>query len=61
MSLTEKTRDHLADLASQQGLVDDFIFAEFGTRELEVLTSKLAFLKGKLEKACLKVTADSSA
>lgn len=61
MSLTSKTRDHLADLASQQGSVDDFIFAEFGARELEVLTSKLAFLKGKLEKACLKVTANSSA
>jgi MarR family transcriptional regulator, organic hydroperoxide resistance regulator len=58
MSLTEKTREHLAHLASQQGRVDDFIFAEFDTGELEVLTSKLAFLKGKLERACLKVNAD---
>ena len=58
MSLTDKTCKHLASLASQQEALNDFIFAEFGARELDELTDKLAALKKRLEKACLKVAAD---
>jgi DNA-binding MarR family transcriptional regulator len=60
MSLTAKTKKHLADLASQQGLIDDFIFAGFGAGEFDVLESKLALLKKKLERACLNAAADIS-
>src|ERR1700757_4710577 len=58
MSLTAKTHELLTVLASQQRIVDDFISVEFGSVELEALTGKLAVLKKKLEKACLKVAAD---
>ena len=58
MSLTDKTCKHLASLASQQEALNDFIFAEFGARKLDELTDKLAALKKRLEKACLKVAAD---
>jgi len=58
MSLTDKTSKHLASLASQQETLNEFIFAEFGARELDEVTTKLAALKKRLEKACLKVAAD---
>jgi len=58
MSLTDKTCKHLASLASQQEALNDFIFAEFCAQELDELTDKLAALKKRLEKACLKVAAD---
>jgi len=58
MSLTDKTSKHLANLASQQDALNEFIFAEFGDRELADLTGKLASVKRRLEKACLKVVAD---
>jgi DNA-binding MarR family transcriptional regulator len=58
MSLTDKTYKHLASLASQQEALNEFIFAEFGGRELDDLTEKLGALKKRLEKACLKVAAD---
>ena len=58
MSLTDKTCKHLASLASQQEALNDFIFAEFGAQELDELTDKLAALKKRLEKACLKVAVD---
>jgi MarR family transcriptional regulator, organic hydroperoxide resistance regulator len=58
MSLTDKTCKHLASLASQQEALNDFIFAEFGAQELDELTDKLAALKKRLERACLKVAAD---
>ena len=58
MSLTEKTRNHLKKLASQQQAINDFIFEEFDHRELAEFTSKLAALKNRLEKARLKVTID---
>lgn len=58
MSLTAKAHALLNALASQQRIVDDFISVEFGSGELEALTGKLAVLKRKLEKACLKVAAD---
>jgi MarR family transcriptional regulator, organic hydroperoxide resistance regulator len=58
MSLTDKTYKHIASLASQQEALNEFIFAELGDRELTELTGKLALLKDRLEKACLKVAMD---
>ena len=58
MSLTDKTYKHIAGLASQQEELNDFIFAEFSGRELSELTGKLAALKNRLAKACLKVAMD---
>ena len=58
MSLTDKTYKHLAGLASQQEALNEFIFAEFSAREIDELTGKLASLKKRLEKACLKVAVD---
>jgi MarR family transcriptional regulator, organic hydroperoxide resistance regulator len=58
MSLTDKTSKHLANLASQREALNEFIFAEFGDRELADLTGKLASVKRRLEKACLKVAVD---
>src|ERR1700751_4038416 len=58
MSLTDKARKHLANLASQQEALDDFIFEEFDNRELTELISKLGALKNRLEKARLKVVLD---
>jgi hypothetical protein len=56
MSLTDKTYKHIAGLASQQEELNNFIFAEFSGRELIEFTGKLAALKNRLEKACLKVS-----
>jgi DNA-binding MarR family transcriptional regulator len=58
MSLTDKTYKHIASLASQQEALNEFIFAEFSERELTEFTGKLALLKDRLEKACLKVAMD---
>ena len=58
MSLTDKTLKHLASLASQQEALNEFIFSEFGERELNELTSKLGALKRRLEKAVLKAVVD---
>ena len=58
MSLTDKTSKHLANLASQQESLNEFIFAEFGDQELAQLTGKLAAVKRRLEKATLKVVVD---
>jgi DNA-binding MarR family transcriptional regulator len=58
MSLTDKTRKHLANLASQQEALNEFIFSEFGERELNDLTGKLGALQRRLEKAVLKVVVD---
>jgi MarR family transcriptional regulator, organic hydroperoxide resistance regulator len=58
MSLTDKTSKHLANLASQQESLNEFIFAEFGDHELAELTGKLGAIKRRLEKACLKVVVD---
>lgn len=56
MSLTDKTYKHLANLASQQETLNEFIFAEFRDRELEDITAKLASLQNRLEKACLRAS-----
>jgi DNA-binding MarR family transcriptional regulator len=48
----------MANLASQQEALNEFIFAEFSDRELAEFTGKLASLKNRLEKACLMVAVD---
>jgi DNA-binding MarR family transcriptional regulator len=58
MSLTDKSYKHIANLASQQEALNEFIFGEFDESELTKLTGKLASLKNRLEKACLKVALD---
>src|SRR5215213_4343363 len=59
MSLTDKTYKQIANLASQQEALNEFIFAEFDDRELAAFTGKLTSLKNRLEKACLKVAIDT--
>ena len=58
MSLTDKTRKHLAGLAERQEALNEFIFEEFDHRELADFTGKLAALKTRLEKARLKIALD---
>jgi MarR family transcriptional regulator, organic hydroperoxide resistance regulator len=58
MSLSDKTYKHLANLASQQETLNEFIFSEFSAGEINELTGKLAALKKRLEKACIKVAVD---
>jgi len=55
MSLTDKTYKQIAAMASQQEELNSFIFAEFSDHDLTELTARLAALKDRLEKACLKV------
>jgi len=55
MSLTDKTRKHLAELAEKQDALNEFIFQEFDHRDLADFTSKLAALKTRVEKARLKI------
>lgn len=56
MSLTDKTYKQLANLSSQQDAINEFIFEEFGDHELIAFTNKLAALKNRIEKACMKVS-----
>jgi DNA-binding MarR family transcriptional regulator len=56
MSLTDKTSKQLANLEDQQNAIHDFIFEEFSEDELVAFTDKIAALKARIEKACLKVT-----
>jgi DNA-binding MarR family transcriptional regulator len=55
MSLTDKAYKHIASLDSQRDAVKEFIFAEFGERELKELIHKLTSLRNRLETASLKV------
>jgi len=59
MSLTDKTRKHLAGLAAQQDALNDFIFAELSDRQLGDLADTLTMLRNRLEKATLKVVVDT--
>jgi DNA-binding MarR family transcriptional regulator len=59
MSLTDKTYKHLAGLAAQQEALNEFIFTELNDKQLDDLTTTLNALKNRLEKACLKVVADT--
>jgi DNA-binding MarR family transcriptional regulator len=57
MSLTDKTYKQMAQLASQQQALNEFVFAELGGNAFRDITQKLAELSERLEKACLKATA----
>lgn len=56
MSLTDKSYKQLANLTSQQDAIHDFIFEEFNEPDLSAFTDKLAALKSRIEKACMKVS-----
>src|SRR3954471_952291 len=56
MSLTDKTYKQLANLESQQDAINDFIFEQFDESELAAFTDRLAALKTRIQKACMKVT-----
>ncbi|MBR0839460.1 MarR family transcriptional regulator [Bradyrhizobium liaoningense] len=58
LSLTEKTQKHLASLNEQYKTIKEFVFQEFDEHELTEFTAKLATLKTRLEKACIRVTLD---
>jgi DNA-binding MarR family transcriptional regulator len=58
MSLTDKTRKHLANLSAQLDAINAFVFEEFAENELAEFTGKLAALKNRLEKARLKIAVD---
>jgi MarR family transcriptional regulator, organic hydroperoxide resistance regulator len=60
LSLTDKTRRHLASLAEQYITFKKVVFEEFSEKELAEFTTKLATLNNRLEKACLKVALDYS-
>jgi len=59
LSLTDKTRKHLAGLAEQHKAFRKTVFEEFSEKELAEFTTKLATLNSRLEKACLRVALDS--
>jgi DNA-binding MarR family transcriptional regulator len=59
MSLTDKSYKQIASLASQREALSDFVFADFNDVELVEFNGKLASLKDRLEKACLKVVLDT--
>ena len=58
MSLTDKSYKHIANLASQQEALNEFIFAELNDKQLDDLNHTLAALQNRLEKATVKVAAD---
>jgi len=58
LSLTEKTQKHLASLNEQYKTIKEFVFQEFDEHELTEFTAKLAMLKSRLEKACVRLTLD---
>jgi len=55
LSLTDKTKKHLASLADQYKTFRQYVFDEFSEKELAEFTAKLATLNTRLEKACLSV------
>jgi DNA-binding MarR family transcriptional regulator len=57
MSLTDKTYKQMAQLASQQQSLNEFVFAELGGNAFRDITQKLTELSERLEKACLKAIA----
>ena len=49
---------HLASLNEQYKTIKEFVFQEFDEKELTEFTTKLAMLKTRLEKACVRLTLD---
>ncbi|MBR0872386.1 MarR family transcriptional regulator [Bradyrhizobium tropiciagri] len=55
LSLTDKTRKHLASLADQHQAFRKTVFEEFSEKELAEFTTKLATLNSRLQKECRRV------
>ncbi|MCP3470366.1 MarR family transcriptional regulator [Bradyrhizobium sp. CCGUVB1N3] len=58
LSLTDKMQKHLASRTEQYKAIRDYVFEGFDQDELTAFTEKLATLKNRLEKACVKVSLD---
>ena len=58
MSLTDKTRKHLASLSQRLDATSEFVFEVFGKNELVEFTEKLVALKNRLEKARMRMAID---
>lgn len=54
LSLTDRVRKRLANIAARQEDLDQFVFGELGTEELTKLSSLLAALRRRLERARLE-------
>ncbi|MGY4431137.1 DNA-binding MarR family transcriptional regulator [Bradyrhizobium sp. F1.13.1] len=61
LSLTNKARKRLANIAAQQEELDQFVFGELGIEESVRLSSQLAALRMRLERARLKAELDTGA
>src|SRR6202035_18998 len=59
MSLTDKTYKHLSSLDSQREALNEFIFAELKDKQISELTETLQTLQNRLQKAILKMVADT--
>jgi DNA-binding MarR family transcriptional regulator len=58
MSLTDKSYKQIANLASRQERLNDFIFEEFSNEDLRTFITKLESLKNRFEKASVKIALD---
>ena len=58
LSLVEKTQKHIASLNDQYKTIREYVFQEFDENELTEFTAKLATLKTRLEKACVRISLD---
>lgn len=59
MSLTDKSYKQMAGLAAQQEALNEFVFAELSSKQLDELIDTLSGLRNRLEKGRLKVIADA--
>ena len=58
LSLTDHIRLRISGLASHQEALNEFIFSDFASDEVDDLNKRLGVLKKRLEKARLKVDLD---
>ena len=59
MSVTDKARNEIKALSARQQSLDAFIFSDLDDRALRDIVDKLKLLEGRLEKASLKLAAES--
>jgi MarR family transcriptional regulator, organic hydroperoxide resistance regulator len=58
LSLADKTQKHIASLNEQYKTIREFVFQGFDEDELTEFTGKLATLKNRLQKACVRISID---
>src|SRR6476660_4952576 len=58
LSLLDKTQKHIASLNDQYKSIREFVFQDFDENELTEFTDRLATLKARLEKACVRISLD---